>query len=83
MKKNAKRTRTNQSISKIRMNARRLIHLRGERRWSLVEAAEKAGVSQRTYKRAEGGQEIQVVKATQIAALYHAPLEELEERKSA
>lgn len=71
-----------ESKTKVKLNARKLIHLRAKRQWTQKTAAMKAKVSLPTYGSAERGHEIQAAKAGKIAALYRMELEELEQKSA-
>jgi transcriptional regulator with XRE-family HTH domain len=74
------------SKTKIRLDGRKLVHLRADRGWTQAEAAErcklidpaKRGISIFCYGNAERGSELQATKAGLIARLYDIPLKQLE-----
>lgn len=67
---------------KARLKRRKLMLLRGERRWTQTEAANAAGVSLSTYCSAEAGRELNILKAQAIADVFAVKLEDLEETEN-
>lgn len=68
------------SKTKIRLDGRKLVHLRAAKEWTQKQAAKKAKISLPTYGNAERGLEVQAVKAGLIAKAFHVPVEQLEAR---
>jgi len=75
-----------ESKSKVRLNTTELLRWRADNELTQKEAAEAAGVSLPTYRNAEYGKELQLVKASRIAKTVRPkskrPLEELEEKSA-
>jgi transcriptional regulator with XRE-family HTH domain len=75
-----------ESKTTIRLNGKKLVHLRAGRGWTQAEAAArckfidpaKRGISIFCYGSAERGAPLQAAKAGIIAKLYEVPLEQLE-----
>lgn len=66
------------SKTKLRLNGKKLVHLRAGEKLTQDEAAKKAQVSTPTYKNAEAGCELQAANAGKIAEAFGVSLEELE-----
>lgn len=74
---------TYESKTKIRLDGRKVIHLRAAKKWSQRTAAKKAKVDYATYRSAETGADLQAIKAARIATLYGVNLADLEMKESA
>ena len=65
--------------TKLKLKSETLWHWRARKELTQKEAADLAGVSLPTYRNAEYGQLVQLVKASKIAKACHVPLDELKE----
>lgn len=62
----------------MRLDRKKLVYLRVDKKLTQKQAAKRAGVSLPTYNSAEAGNDIQPLKAGRIAEFYRVDLSDLE-----